>query len=244
MARVLRAVLASDAAGSVSACKGVRIAARRGSLKPSVTSPGGVTQAVSSMVWAFAFSTADLDGASVGVAELWLQALRAHPKARAAARFVNNGLALWDASLGSAPMADAALLAFFHALEIVVEASALPSRDESGDRSVWEGKWAPVLLRSTGDDLATAVREAALELRRIETKTFETRIKAAGIAFGLDAETIEKACQFSRIRSRQLAHATTGSLPKSIFDEWLVGEMPLAYSVSVAFVRGYLASIV
>lgn len=130
-----------------------------------------------------------------------------------------------------------------HALEIVVEDSAPTDRDETEDRAAWENKWAPILSTSTGEDLSRAVQEAARELRHIETATFEMRIRAAGAAFRLDLETIENACLFSRVRSRQLAHATTKSLSQATHDEWLGGDAPLAFTVSLAFVSGYVASL-
>lgn len=79
----------------------------------SVTSPGGVTQAASSIVGEFRYSTVDLGDESARIAEGWFKTLRSHPKARASARAMNNGIALWDSSFGSMPMAVAALLSFF-----------------------------------------------------------------------------------------------------------------------------------
>jgi hypothetical protein len=54
---------------------------------------------------------------------------------------------------------------------------------------------------------------------------------------------VDTACQFSRLRSKQLAHATTASFPQPALEEWLVGTTPRAFAVSLAFVHGYLAAI-
>src|SRR5205823_1647792 len=103
----------------------------------SVTSPDGLTQSASSIVGEFTYNTTDLGDSTGRIAEDWLKTLQSYPKARAAARSMDNGIALWDSSFGSMPMAVAALLSFFQSLEIVVQDFATTGRDEAKDRSTW-----------------------------------------------------------------------------------------------------------
>jgi hypothetical protein len=208
----------------------------------SVTTPTGEATATANIVHQKVYEPQDLLDDEARRATDWADAAQADRKGRAAARLLAEGVTLWDASVGSRPIQAASLLAFFRAIELVVQDFSAPDIDAQ-ERSDWEKQWEARLSSVEGSELAEVVREASRALDSLEGVTLSTRIERAGRAWGLSEETIQSAQAFRRFRHQKLAHPTTDPPTEEELFTWLEGDTPRAYAVCVAYLRGYVMSL-
>jgi hypothetical protein len=208
----------------------------------SVRGPDGQVHTTSNIAVERRYKPQNLTNLDGQRALQWVRAIQANPKAQAAARLMADGMSLWDASAGSRPIQGASLLAFFRSLEIVVQDFDAPETDAT-ERVAWTSQWRRQ-LGAQGTDVEKAVRRAWGELRSLENVTLERRIARAGAAWGLSDEIVATAQTFRVFRSEKLAHPTTDPPSDVELSAWLEGSTPRAYAVSIAYLRGYVASLV
>jgi hypothetical protein len=179
-----------------------------------------------------------------------MKAVARDHKASAAVRLMLDAISLVDAGVGAVPIQAAGLLQFFRAIELVVQDFSAPEADVR-EREKWESEWSSRLASAEGSELAETVRGAWHGLRTLESVTLAARIDRAGRVWGLADDTIEAAQDFRVFRDTKLAHPTTAAPSADEVREWLKDTLPRAagdsapraYLISLAFVRGYIATL-
>jgi hypothetical protein len=163
--------------------------------------------------------------------------------AKAASQYLYRGRTLLWTGAAIPEVQGAALLDFYKAIEGIAE--SVTSRDRKEARTQIEERQheyatqtkSKMQVLNKPKDLVETIREAGLELRRIELQQLNLSIRNAGRRLNLPEETIERAIEFSNFRNGPLAHFRT-EIPVSTMRQWTDGEN--AFRIANAYFVAFL----